>query len=94
MQFRKYMHIEKFGTDEVHGIELGGCYVFPKLDGTNGSIWNDGGALQAGSRNRQLSLDADNAGFLKACLENENLFVLSRNAPDIIFTVSGLFLIR
>jgi len=56
------MHIERFGNDEVQGIEFGDCYVFPKLDGTNASMWNDHG-LKTGSRNRELSLDNDNAGF-------------------------------
>lgn len=60
--FKKYMHIERFGNDEVQGIELGGCYVFPKLDGTNASVWYDGD-LQAGSRRRHLSEAEDNAGF-------------------------------
>ena len=60
--FKKYMHVERFGNDEVQGIELGGCYVFPKLDGTNASVWCDFG-IQAGSRKRHLSLDDDNAGF-------------------------------
>ena len=37
MSFRQYMHIERFGNEEVLGIELGESYVFPKLDGTNAS---------------------------------------------------------
>lgn len=69
--FNKYMHLERIGTNEVEGIEDGLCYVFPKLDGTNGQIWVDeDGVLQAGSRNRQLTLEADNAGFL-AWAENQ-----------------------
>jgi hypothetical protein len=67
--FKKYMHIERFGTDEVEGIELGKCYIFPKLDGTNASLWWDNlnvAPLKAGSRNRELSLENDNAGFLQA----------------------------
>ena len=41
MEFKKYQHIERLGTLEVEGIELGTCYVFPKIDGTNGSnlVW-------------------------------------------------------
>ena len=38
-KFHKYMHLERFGTDEVDGIEFGQTYVFPKLDGTNGQVW-------------------------------------------------------
>lgn len=63
--FREYQHIEKYGNDEVEGIELGTCYIFPKIDGTNGSIWiNEAGILQCGSRHRVLSLDHDNQGFM------------------------------
>lgn len=70
MEFRKYMHLERFGTDEVEGIELGECYIFPKIDGTNGSVWLHEGEIQAGSRNRHLTLDNDNAGFLAAMRED------------------------
>ena len=33
MNFRKYQHIERFGTTEVQDIEIGECYIFPKIDG-------------------------------------------------------------
>lgn len=70
------MHIERFGNDEVQGIELGGCYVFPKLDGTNGSVWlADDGYPYAGSRNRVLAPDEDNAGFCQF-IESEEKFKL------------------
>ena len=62
--FKKYQHIEKFGTTEVEGIDIGTCYIFPKIDGTNASVWQDDGKLCAGSRNRELSLDNDNFDFL------------------------------
>lgn len=71
MSFKRYMHIERFGNDEVHGIELGNCYIFPKIDGTNASIWYNNG-LQAGSRKRQLSLDEDNAGFYQWVLNGKH----------------------
>ena len=32
--FLKYMHLERYGNEEVDGIEQGTTYVFPKLDGT------------------------------------------------------------
>lgn len=70
MTFKKYMHIERFGTDAVEGIELGKCFVFPKLDGTNASVWcnpsepKGDGSLVAGSRNRIISEDNDNQGFM------------------------------
>ena len=69
--FIKYQHIERFGTDEVDGIDLGTCYVFPKIDGTNASIWcNEDGSIGFGSRTRDLVGDSDNAGF-KAALAND-----------------------
>lgn len=61
--FKKYMHIERFGNDEVQGIELGNCTIFPKIDGTNGSAWAEDGIVFAGSRRRVLSAEEDNAGF-------------------------------
>lgn len=62
-ELTKYMHLERLGTSEVEGIENGVCYVFPKLDGTNASVWIDDGVIYAGSRNRVLSSGSDNAGF-------------------------------
>ena len=73
MEFKKYQHIERFGTDEVEGIEVGECYVFPKIDGTNSSVWLRDGQICAGSRNRELTLDNDNAGFLAAIKTDKNI---------------------
>lgn len=73
MEFQKYQHIERLGTSEVQNIEFGGCYVFPKIDGTNASVWLNEGKLQAGSRTRHLTLEADNAGFLEYASKNQNL---------------------
>lgn len=61
--FHKYTHLERFGTSTVEGIEHGEVYVFPKLDGTNASIWSEGFQVKAGSRNRVLDVHNDNAGF-------------------------------
>lgn len=73
MNFEKYTHLERFGTDEVDGINIGTCYIFPKLDGTNASAWVDYDLnICAGSRNRQLSLDNDNAGFMAWLIEQKN----------------------
>lgn len=63
MSLIKYVHLERFGTDEVDGINLGRCHIFPKLDGTNASVWLEGGAMCFGSRNRQITPDNDNQGF-------------------------------
>jgi len=81
--FKKYIHLERYGNDEVQGIELGQCYIFPKIDGTNGSLWWKDGSLQAGSRNRHLSLEQDNAGFMAWAIEQENYLDLFNDWPEI-----------
>lgn len=72
MAFKQYTHLERFGNTEVEGIELGVCYIFPKIDGTNASAWmelfgshgeREHIGLCGGSRTRELSLGSDNAGF-------------------------------
>jgi hypothetical protein len=74
MEFKRYQHVERYGTDKVDGIEIGKCYIFPKLDGTNGSVWlDDNGNIKAGSRNRELTLEQDNRGFYAYILSNENI---------------------
>ena len=84
MTFKKYQHVERFGTSEVEGVELGECYVFPKIDGTNASIWaNKDGKICAGSRNRELSLESDNAGFCEWVQQNEDLQKFFKENPCI-----------
>jgi len=73
MKFKKYQHVERFGTLEVEGIELGECQIFSKLDGTNSSCWLDDNEIKAGSRNRELSLENDNAGFYNWLLKQEKI---------------------
>ena len=83
MEFRKYQHIERFGTDEVENINIGKCYIFPKIDGTNSSCWlNADGELRCGSRNRELTLEKDNAGFYAAMIENENIINYLKAHPN------------
>jgi len=74
-ELTKYMHLERLGTSEVEGIENGICYVFPKLDGTNASVWwHEGAGLYAGSRNRVLTVESDNAGFCSWVYNNSAVF--------------------
>ena len=81
MEFRKYQHIERFGTSEVRNIENGTCYVFPKIDGTNSSVWMHEGELCAGSRKHQLSLENDNAGFYRFIREDERIRAYLQKYP-------------
>jgi len=83
--FEKYIHLERFGTDEVDGINIGECHIFPKIDGTNASFWWEGGYLRCGSRNRELSRDDDNAGFMNWAVEQDNLRELSQHFPGFRF---------
>lgn len=89
--FVKYMHLERFGTDEVEGIEMGETYVFPKLDGTNAQVWLDDGQIMAGSRNRVLTLDNDNAGFYGEVVKDDNIKAYLENHPN--FTLYGEWLV-
>lgn len=73
MEFRKYQHIERLGTTETRGIEIGTVWVFPKIDGTNAQVWFDDDGLHAGSRNRELTLDHDNHGFFEWVVNQENI---------------------
>jgi hypothetical protein len=82
--FRRYEKLKRLGMDEVKGITKGVCYVFPKLDGTNASVWIEDSELKAGSRNRQLTLEKDNQGFYAWVLENKDSFLpLLKKNPDL-----------
>ena len=82
-EFRKYQHIERVGTPEVEGLLNGKCYIFPKIDGTNASFWTDNHFMMGGSRNRQLAVDNDNAGFYNWVLEQQNLRSFSLDYPNL-----------
>lgn len=82
MKFKKYQHIERIGCVETNGIEIGTVWIFPKIDGTNSSLWWDNG-LQAGSRNRHLTLDDDNAGFYKWALEQDRIKSFFSDHPKL-----------
>lgn len=81
--FRKYQHIEKFGTTEVEGIEYGTCYIFPKIDGTNGSVWLSNGEIKAGSRRRELTEEEDNADFYKTVEIDQRIIKFLYAHPEL-----------
>ena len=73
-QHKKYMHVERFGTLPTKGIENGLCYIFPKLDGTNASVWAGlNGEVKTGSRNREVTPEDDNAGFAAYVRDNKDI---------------------
>lgn len=69
--FRKYDHVERVGHPDVEGIDIGTVHIFPKLDGTNASVWlemspcGEVGTLGCGSRRREITPKDDNHGFAK-----------------------------
>lgn len=71
MTFLRYPHLEKYGNEEVADIEFGVTHIFPKLDGTNASVWYDNTMVRGGSRNRQVSLENDNQGFYSYILNGD-----------------------
>ena len=72
MEFKKYQHVERYGTTSVEGIELGTTFVFPKIDGSNCQVYYDG-EVKCGSRNRELTLEKDNAGFMAYIETQDNI---------------------
>ena len=83
MEFRKYQHVERYGVTEVDGIEIGTCYVFPKIDGTNSSVWlGEDWTLRAGSRTRELTTEADNAGFYAAISQDDRVKSFLQKYPN------------
>lgn len=83
MKFVRYQHLERLGKPEVEGILDGTCYFYPKLDGTNASLWMEDGVLKAGSRNRELTEESDNAGFYKWAKERPEFIKFFNDYPDM-----------
>lgn len=72
-KFKKYQKVRRIGDFRTDGILDGEVTIFPKIDGTNGSVWMDGQTVKAGSRKRELSLKKDNQNFYKYILTQSNL---------------------
>lgn len=82
MNFEKYQHIARMGTPSVDGILKGEVYVFPKVDGANGSVFKKGEEIVACSRRRVLSEEENNKGFYNYVQENENIKKLLEKHPN------------
>jgi hypothetical protein len=53
--FREYQHIERLDSSKVKGLLLGKVYVFPKIDGSNWSVWSEEGVLRFADRHHEVS---------------------------------------
>lgn len=74
MQFNKYMHIERFGkSKKIEGIERGTCYIFPKIDGSNASVWSEKGVICVGSRNEVCSEKHNGKGLYQAVKNDKEI---------------------
>lgn len=84
----KFLHVVRLNEIPDILTTNGEKYVFPKLDGTNATVWaDDKGVIHAGSRNRELSLEKDNAGFYKHVMESEKMEPIRRFCVDNPFMV-------
>lgn len=81
--FIKYQHIERLSADEVEGINIGECHVQPKIDGTSGSCWFEGGELKCASRRRELVEGLDNAGFKEYIMKQDNIKCFFEKYPEV-----------
>lgn len=76
----KYQHLERWNTEEVQYLkELETLTVMPKIDGTNGGVHFDKDGISIWSRNRKLSVFADNEGFCKFVLDHKEEFEVIRD---------------
>lgn len=83
MKFEKYQHIERLGTDATDGILDGMVYVFPKIDGTNTSVYlNDAGEVEVASRNRVLNIHDDNQGVCNYVLSQPKFKAYLERHPN------------
>ena len=75
MEFHKYQHIMKLGTDEVDGILNGTVFLFYKIDGANSQVFlKDDGTLGFGSRTKEVTLADDQIGFVSSMMQNKELY--------------------
>jgi hypothetical protein len=89
--YRPFDHLERQGHRNTRGAEEGTVFVFPKIDGTNASVWSDGTDVFAGSRKRSLEdgKNGDNAGFRAWLMSDDqtavNMRTLALANPSMIF---------
>lgn len=93
-EFLKYPHLERLISPAVEGILDGVCYIFYKIDGTNGSVWwNPKHGVSAGSRNRDLTEGNDNAGFREHVYNNLDIISFYQDESMRRFRLYGEWLV-
>lgn len=92
MAYDRYQSLKKLGHAEVDGLLDGLAHIFPKLDGTNGHIWSENGEICFGSRNRQVSLENDNQGFMAALHDSPKLKEFFDKYPN--YSLYGEWLVK
>ena len=83
MSFIKYQSLKQLGKKDVEGINHGTVYLFSKLDGANASTFVSDGEVKAGSRNRILDCENDNAGFCAYVKSSKNIQRLHKENPNL-----------
>lgn len=85
MEYKEYQHVVKLDDPEVDGLLVGKCYIFPKIDGTNGTVWlSESGEVGTGSRRRDLTKEnsGDNQGFRAYIEGDQRFFGFFQQFPD------------
>lgn len=91
MQFIRYQHVERLGTQATDGILNGTVLVFPKLDGANAQVWMEDGVIQCGNRSHKLG-DGDEFRGLKAYVRgHQGLLAMLTTYPH--FRLHGEWLV-
>lgn len=81
--FLKYQHIERVGTVSVRDLLNGKCFIFPKIDGSNSSVWISEGKIKCGAHRREISAEDDNAGFYKEVQKMDNIKRFLQENPEL-----------
>jgi len=87
MSFVKYQKVRRLGDIYTNGILSGEVYVFPKLDGANGSVWfdEDKQKVMCASRRVVLKPEKTNQGFYNYVQKHEDLRRLVNTYPTLRF---------
>lgn len=93
-EFKEYQHIERIDTEEVAGILEEECYIFPKLDGMQTSVWYDGETLRCGLHHKELTPEneKDGRGFWSYVFTSSKYHLFFMKHPN--YRLFGEWLVR